>query len=423
MSFSALQKQIINKNLCTRCGSCAGICPAGNITFRDRRGVCLPADNQKCLENCTLCSKVCPGAQIDLSSRSATNGLPFRKGLGAYQNIQLLRASVDSIRDRSTSGGAVTALLMAFMDMGYIHGVIALGPDKTDPTMTGASIAYNNYDILSNIQSRYCVSPLNEALNGLEKNKKYALVGLPCMIDGLYKMMKIKKELQQQIVITLGLFCHSTMPHSATRELLRCVNVQRREPITEIKYRQGDFPGGFQAKTRERTTLTVPLADYMILFNYHSLDRCRLCVNHYNAFADLAFADPFPFLDELGDDHKWTVTLARTPKAGQFVRDALEQTQHINARAVSTKNIEFMNKKHRTIQQIHLNQVAMNKKLGRPTPDYGLKLPDHGFGQAIFNLIRVRLFKDIMLSSRAILRRLKNIEFIDPQYRKLQRFK
>ena len=47
--------------LCTRCGTCAGVCPTGAITMGADRYPVLDAD--RCIE-CGLCAKTCPGGRV-----------------------------------------------------------------------------------------------------------------------------------------------------------------------------------------------------------------------------------------------------------------------------------------------------------------------------------------------------------------------
>ncbi|HAL91924.1 MAG TPA: hypothetical protein DCM68_02730 [Verrucomicrobia bacterium] len=49
------------RELCTRCGSCAGVCPVQAIGFDERRfPVLIPG---RCI-SCGLCGKVCPGKEV-----------------------------------------------------------------------------------------------------------------------------------------------------------------------------------------------------------------------------------------------------------------------------------------------------------------------------------------------------------------------
>ncbi len=406
MGFELLRREVIDKNLCCRCGSCAGICPRGNIVFTDTRGACLPQGSGNCPETCDLCGKVCPGGHFDLSPLRQISGLSFATGIGACLNISLLKAADKTLREMSTSGGAVTALLIAFLEKGLIDGVISIGPDPESPTGSAAKILSSAEEIKAHTQSRYCVCPLNQLMPKLEAGKKYALVGLPCMVDGLRNMMEVRESLRGQVVITLGLFCHSTMFYSATEKLLELYRPPvARSSVKNIRYREGKFPGGFAAHDgKGGATEIIPLPDYMQLFNRHSLNRCRLCIDHYSAFSDLAFADPFPFLDELAEnDQKWTVAIVRTAAGQKFVNEVLGNDDHVVSKKVTERNIARLNDKLRAIQSVHLKQVAMTKQIGLPAPGYNIPLPRSTLPRAVVNLFRVYLFGNIMLSCRQML--------------------
>jgi len=287
MSYHQLQKSVIEKDLCCRCGTCAAVCPQDNIYFPDRKGKCLPTDRGKCRDGCSLCNKVCPGIDSDLSSiceqASCKGSTGF--GLGPYQEVCLLRATNPDIRAKSTSGGAVTALLAFCLEHGVVDGILSVGPDPGDPCLSVARVSHGTGELFECIQSRYCVVPLNDALRQLDPGKKYAMVGLPCQIEGLMKLRKYKPAPAENIVLVLGLFCHSTMYFEATEYLLESSTSAAHKCLTAIKYRDGAFPGHFTGYWEDGSEKIASLNQMMNLFDYFSLNRCRLCLNHVAAFA------------------------------------------------------------------------------------------------------------------------------------------
>ena len=62
--------QFSRNELCTGCGTCAGMCPqnAINIVIDEKKGIHLPRiDSEKC-NKCGICYKVCPGDGVDIDS-------------------------------------------------------------------------------------------------------------------------------------------------------------------------------------------------------------------------------------------------------------------------------------------------------------------------------------------------------------------
>ncbi len=42
LPIEILFERVVDKGLCTRCGTCAGVCPEDNISIADPFGDCLP---------------------------------------------------------------------------------------------------------------------------------------------------------------------------------------------------------------------------------------------------------------------------------------------------------------------------------------------------------------------------------------------
>ncbi|GAG06255.1 unnamed protein product, partial [marine sediment metagenome] len=264
----------------------------------------------KCIKDCTLCSQVCPGKDVPILEipKQFDENEPFQKGWGYYRDIFLGRIKDEGIKKESTSGGAVTAILLAALKKKIIDGAIIVGSDPKAPYKSIAMIATTEEDIIGGVQSKYVVTPVNQMLKELDKSKSYAIVALPCQIIGLKKIAILNPDLVRNIRFTIGLFCHSTMYFKGTKDLIQRSGVKRFDEIKKIRYRQGDFPGGFVVETETGLTKRIALSEYMPLFGRYMLNRCRLCIHHFNVLCDIAVADPFPFLDELkAQDKKWTV--------------------------------------------------------------------------------------------------------------------
>ena len=60
-------KKVVENDLCTSCGTCAGICPQNAIKMIIKKGIYVPSIDVKSCNNCGLCDLVCPGITIDLN--------------------------------------------------------------------------------------------------------------------------------------------------------------------------------------------------------------------------------------------------------------------------------------------------------------------------------------------------------------------
>jgi len=105
--------QIIDNDLCHRCGSCVGICPT-NVLGLDKDEYPVVKNLSACTD-CDLCVKVCPGDDFDAPSvaRQLFGELPDVHDMhGHFEAAYLAHATAANIREASTSGGLVTGLLI-----------------------------------------------------------------------------------------------------------------------------------------------------------------------------------------------------------------------------------------------------------------------------------------------------------------------
>ena len=95
------------KNECCGCSACASICPSGCISMKeDEEGFLYPqVDKDKCI-SCGLCEKACPEGYKDFYKP---------EGIEAYIAVNKDRTVVE----KSTSGGAFSALCRQLTDRGY----------------------------------------------------------------------------------------------------------------------------------------------------------------------------------------------------------------------------------------------------------------------------------------------------------------
>ncbi|TEB09194.1 Coenzyme F420 hydrogenase/dehydrogenase, beta subunit C-terminal domain [Pelotomaculum propionicicum] len=300
-SFNDLQSTVINRGLCTACGTCAGLCPAGAIGWADDDGEPLPVLAGAC-NDCGICGSVCPGAEVNLPvlerfvfGREREDKVP---DLGLYQEACASWASVQAVRRLGAGGGMVTALLIFALEQGIIDCALVAGFQPDKPYRTGARLAASMEEILAAAQSKYACVTVNSLLGqALEKGfRRVAVVGLPCHVHGLRKMQLLGPAVfpAESLALTVGLFCASQFYFEGTRHLLvEQMHVPYIEEVIRLSYRGGDWPGHLVADLKDGRQLTLDRHQYM----YHHLmpafkrDRCEMCVDWSSELADLSVGD------------------------------------------------------------------------------------------------------------------------------------
>lgn len=181
----------INENVCFGCGACVIACPAAALRlYIDERGFLKPKLIGECI-SCNLCEEVCPALNpVFISNKPDC--------FAGWSRNKFLRSF-------SSSGGVATSLSLDFVSRG---GYVVGASYSNDFRLVKHEVAKNPQDILRFTGSKYVQSNPISALSLLREsnNEKFLIIGTPCMICGVRKLME-KKVLSGDFVL-IDLFCH-----------------------------------------------------------------------------------------------------------------------------------------------------------------------------------------------------------------------
>ena len=314
--------------LCTGCGTCRAVCPFDAIRMeKGKKGIYLPKLNEKCTK-CGLCLEACPGYEVDFDwlnleffGRKSKNSI-----LGNYLRCYTGYATDFRLRYNSSSGGIVTALLLCAIEEGMIDGALVTKMDEKNPLKPKPFIARSKEEIVSAVGSKYCPVPANIALkNIIEEKGRYAVVGLPCHIQGIRKAEMINEELRKRIRLHIGIFCGGLPSFLATEFLLKKLGSTKDE-VRRIEYRGGGWPGRMLIQLRRNASdskLVIPYPQYLARarWRYFLPVRCKLCTDGVNELADISCGDAW--LPEFRKDRIGTsIVIARNEIAERFLQTA-----------------------------------------------------------------------------------------------------
>ena len=293
-NYKTLNNNVIKPDLCARCGTCAGVCPA-NVIESDENA--YPALRGKCIE-CGICTASCPGSDLDLEAMSQR---VFNRGydvmdLSGYVEKQYVGHATDNgIRQGGASGGVVTALLVYLLERGDIDGAVVVGMDPEKPYLSRGVLATTKEEIIKAAQSKYCITPSMEALKEIrDTTGRFAVAALPCQVHGLRKLEMADPKLSRRIAYILGLYCHCNLNLNGHLEAISASKI-RFEDIREFQFRGGGWPGGFYVIKKDGTEKHLfpgcMSTSMNIMFRLYGAQRCYLCVDALAEFADLSFGD------------------------------------------------------------------------------------------------------------------------------------
>jgi coenzyme F420 hydrogenase subunit beta len=363
-------EQVYKNKLCTGCGTCLSVCPnnAIKIVKDEKKGVYKPkVDKNKC-NKCGLCLKVCPGWQTKINNNLIGNNLKIFSGKSRDSNLSKI----------SSSGGSITQVLLYLIKKGEIDGALVTIMDGLVPKPI---IAKNEKDIISAIGSKYCPVPLNVELRNILESKveKIAFVGLPCHVQGLNNLIKIKPELGKKIYITLGIFCSRTPTFIATENLLKKLNLKTKD-IKSINYRCKYDMVITLKNGHERI---IPYRNYWNSdFKYLISPRCIMCHDRLNDFSDLSFGDDW--------ENKSNIIIARTKKGLETIKKVKDiELQELTIEGINNLKKQSIFKKKNLAARLFFLKIFKIK-----TPRFDKEIPKPGisaYPQALLFLMRTQV--------------------------------
>lgn len=382
--FEKLKNSVIDRGLCTGCGTCAGICRQNAIKIELIDMEPLPVLKGECI-NCGNCELICPGKTIPLMElernvfgKQRTLEQP---DLGVYKELGIGYALDKEIRKHGSSGGLVTAILIYAFKTKLIDAVIVAGFDKKKPIRTKAIIAKTVEDILDASQSKYTVVPINKLLlEAAKDNNRIGIVGLPCHIQALRKLEVSRKDLKLSNTISyiFGLFCASQFYFEGTRHILaEWGNIQNINRIGKLEYRGGGWPGHMIAKDEFGEEKVIDRHQYMyhMLMPCYKKDRCEMCIDWSSELSDISFGDYW--LSKDNSEGGFTSYIIRSNRGKELFNGCIEKGI-INAKEIKEGDKGFFAssagyemKKHAAAYRLKQRQY-----FGWPTPDYDY-IPNH----------------------------------------------
>ncbi len=385
-SFFDLKRDVVDRGLCTACGTCVGVCLFDAISIDYESDEPIPILTGECTE-CDMCYPACPGKNVPLRTLDKTflgSERDFeRDKIGIYTSCNRGYAMDEEIRLTSSSGGIVSSLLIFALEEKLIEGAILTGWRKDKPWRCKPYIATTKEEVMRGIRTGMMIVPNNALLAEAVTKKqmeKIAVVGLPCHIHGLRKLqMRGKpKKLVNAIQFCIGLFCASTYYWEGTKHLLQeSGKIKNLEDIVAMDYRGGKPPGDMFVLTRDgKFRFVATKHDYV----WHLLgsasykrDRCLMCVDFSAELADISCGDVFQRIED--KPGPFVATVARTETGEGLLQMATEKgyihLEHHDPDMIPSSGMGWEAKKHAGVYR-----WLERSRYGWPVPDYEYEISE-----------------------------------------------
>lgn len=357
--------------LCTGCGACQTLAPDAVSMTTDENGFLRPDQFDKLTDEAEMAvSDVCPG----LGQRSRIEGRHNETLWGRYESAWVGHASNPSIRFRASSGGGLSATLVALLKTGAVDAVVQTGASVKLPYANATVISSTVEEITDAAGSRYAPSsPLAELGNLVGKGKKYAFVGKPCDVAALRALSERRPEFNDTFPVLLSFFCAGVPSLNGARHVIEALGADP-DDVVGFRYRGNGWPGRAVATLADGSSRSMSYHDSWggILSN-HVQHRCKICADGTGVAADLVFADAWE-ADERGypsfeeRDGKSLIMVRTT--LGQEILDSAVGEGHIDVEPFDIGQLEKIQPGQSRRRQALFARLLALKLFGRPTPKY-----------------------------------------------------
>lgn len=318
-----------DRSLCTRCGTCIGVCPVDALSLDNDLFPKLDAD--KCI-SCGLCKAVCPGGAVNYGDleMQVFNSRPAELSFdGHVEKTYIGYAGDPRLRQGGAGGGVITALAWHLLRTGQVDGCIVtrMNPDK--PWQGQVFIARTFEELQASQQSKYTIIPVNAVLQQTRRTKeRLAFIGLPCQIHGIRMVQQKKPRLVENIRFIIGLFCASSLEPYVAQEMLALKGIDPQK-VKDFHFRGGKWPGRIRALLKDGTVKNLHYSNFKdgainYLMYLYTPPRCQTCIDGSAEFSDISVSDAWT-RDRSGNYlyESQSRLLARTDTGVQLMNSAI----------------------------------------------------------------------------------------------------
>jgi coenzyme F420 hydrogenase subunit beta len=266
-------------------------------------------------------------------------------------------------------------MLVAGLRKGLIDGAIVTRMDPSSPLQPLSYLATSEEEIAAAMGSKYCPVAANLSLSEvLSTEGEFAVVGLPCHIQGLRKAQERIPRLKRRVAICISIFCGLNMSPLGTRVALRRKKIAI-DQVVELKYRGAGWPGYLQVWQKDGVRHTEPYFEYFHPhFSCYEMHRCYLCSDALGELSDLSCGDAWLPEYKASDDQGTSILIVRSEAGRAFMASVAAEA--LSLQPLSAEKAAQSQWKAIMWKKEWLGAKKVYSKLaGQATPHYEQELP------------------------------------------------
>lgn len=332
--------EIVKKDLCIGCGTCAGVCPRKALEIKDNEyGEYVPTEIQACDSGCGFCLEVCPFSnnenetQMGAKMYGGIEGVKYLFETGYYLDSYV--GYSNEFRLSSASGGMATWLLTNILREEVVDYIVCPIPQKNPEKLFSFEILSDENSIKAASGSVYYPVEISEVVQKIiETPGRYAVTGLPCFIKALRLASQKNRKLNERIVFTIGIVCGQMKNKNYTEYISTLASKGSLEKVRNVKYRgkSSEKPASnyyFQSTDEEGLQYRIFWDEGVSeawINRWFTPNACNYCDDVFAELADVVFMDAW--LPEYSRDSRGTnLVLVRSPDILAFIQRGVEKEE------------------------------------------------------------------------------------------------
>ena len=370
-----LQAEVVAPGLCTHCGTCAGL-SNGTLAMRPTSAGPLPYRLEGGPNEMPAAAfEACPGKGINYPELCAAvfGRQPDNWLIGCWRKVYIGFSNTPEVRRAGASGGVITQTLIHLLKSGLVDGAVVVRQGRPRPWEAEPFIATTVAEIMESTQSVYAPVPVNSILPQMEQFAgRLAYVGMPDHVASLRKLRMLGHEGAQKVDYILGPYFGTGMYFGAIESFLRSNKVDSIEEVTELRYREGEWPGYLQVKTRTGKVIRAEKFYYNYLIPFYVTRSSLMSVDFSNELADISVGDAWhPKYEQQGQG--FSVVVARSERGEALLDSMCEQgaldLQETSLQEALSMHGHMLDFKKRGA----FIRMGWRKATGKAVPDYGYR--------------------------------------------------
>ena len=323
---------VVKRQLCSGCGACAYLDPDSIEMVDDldhgRRPIYKSSSRKPELAKEAI--QICPGVGLEHSFDRKDEGYIYSlmSGWGPVLEVWEGYATDEAIRFSGSSGGAASAISLACIEKGKMHGVLHIKARADAPIFNQTVLSTKRDEILNATGSRYAPASPCDGLQLIEDAPAACVfIGKPCDVAAANSAAKLRPKLAEKLGLTIAFFCAGTPTTKATINLLKRMGIEDPSSVKDLRYRGNGWPGRATAKYLRNGIIETRSLSYEeswgeVLTNDKQW-RCHVCADHTGEFADIAVGDPW-YRKVKPSDPGRSLIVVRTIRGRRILRKAME---------------------------------------------------------------------------------------------------